>query len=85
MSRALIRALILSGAEQRHPVAELTFCSPESAGHEHLCALLLKPLWEVSKPQAPLSFQQDCLPYQNYYGHFRLNKLLFKTSVPTKG
>lgn len=78
-------ALILFGVEQRHPIAELTFCGPESSGHEHPCALLLKPLWELRKPWAPLSFGQDYLPYQSYYRLSRSDKLLFKTSVPTKG
>lgn len=57
-----IWALILfGGGGHRHHVAELTFCGPESAGQEHLCAVLLKHLWEVRKLQAPLSFGQDYL------------------------
>lgn len=78
-------ALILFGVEQRHPIAEFTFCGPESAGHELLCAVLLKPLWEVRKPQMSLSFEQDCLSYPNYHGLPRSDKQLFRTSVPTKG
>lgn len=76
---------ILCGVKQRHPVAALAFCGPESTGYEHLSALLLKPLWDVRKPEASPSFGLDYLLYQNFYGLSRLEKLLFKTSVPSKG
>lgn len=56
------------GVKQRYPMAALAFCGPESAGYEHLTALLLKPLWDVRKPQAPPSFGLINLLYQNAYG-----------------
>lgn len=77
-------ALTLFRVELRHPIAELALCGSESVGHERLCALLLKPFWEVRKPGAPLSFGQDYLPYQNDYGLSKSDKLLFKISVPTE-
>lgn len=76
---------ILCGLKQRYPIATLAFCGPKSAGYEHLSALLLKPLWDVRKPQAPPSFGLNYLLYQNSYGLSRLENLLFKTSVPSKG
>lgn len=64
-------------------MAALVFCGPESARYEHLSAVLLKPLWNVIKPQDSLSFGLDYLLCGNAYVFFRLEKLL-KASIHSR-